>query len=124
MSFETWKKEFFINDLKKWEGLSTENLRKHLLEKIVGRGLREIGKVGINYIGGDSCSLCHRYYDDEGRECLDCPIKVKNGVDCSGYWGHWVTTGDVEPMVGSLKDIPEASVDYNDIEGFLDECRF
>lgn len=124
MSFETWKEEFFVNDLKKWEGLRPESLKKHNLEKIVNKGLREIGKVGVNCIRGIPCSLCHRYYEDEGRKCLGCPIKIKNGVDCSDHWYHWVTTGDAESMVNLLKDIPEASVDYNDIEGFLDECRF
>lgn len=104
MSLKTWKKEFYPIDadettkkeaaahsLRKWKGLTRENLRKHGLYRN-GRAIREAGdpwgydlegKPTIMYMDADSCALCHHFMWADADVCVACPLaKVLGGTPC------------------------------------------
>lgn len=111
MSLKTWKKEFYPIDadettkkeaaahsLRKWKGLTKENLRKHGLYRDMTT-LREAGREGASPydadgeltffpIDADTCALCNHFmFVDDGDEsttlCAACPLaKVLGGKPC------------------------------------------
>lgn len=82
MSLESWKKEFYPVDaceieglvdaakhsLKKWEGLLSENRKKHGVILNKDSDLEE-GGGGIILLDGTSCALCQ-----VAGECVACPL--------------------------------------------------
>lgn len=121
MSLQTWKEEFYPTEadspeaqaspiehsLRKWKGLTKENLDKHGLKKAVNTNYVHDSNVGIN-INGDSCSLCvnctkKKDIDWEFLDCQSCPItKYNDGVDCIAQYDHWFDEADPNPMIALL----------------------
>ena len=120
MTLDAWKKEFYFVDacltidndieatrasLKKWRGLTPENLDKHSLTKdgIVLKGLDSLTQFRINC---ENCSLCIRTYDEEEDEsdCNLCPIsRLPETADCIHEFTQWANTGDAQPMIELLE---------------------
>lgn len=97
MSFATWKKEFYPRDadepmkvktaikhsIKKWEGLSKANLKKHGLE-MTERSIYEQG-IWCMTIDSTTCALCHLFVEKDGH-CHNCPLYKSLGQhQCDGY---------------------------------------
>lgn len=117
MSLETWKKEFYPVDaknvsedeairhsLRKWRGLTKENLEKHDLEKI-GKTILEKAIVDKFHVDGYTCSLCNFYVDDR---CTDCPLyKLRSSTPCDigslSPYRIWVENDDPQPMIALLE---------------------
>jgi hypothetical protein len=138
MSLQTWIDEFYpknaaevslLSDeemlnhaLKKWSGLTRDNLEKHDVFKDGGRiaDLLIVGKYF--YISVETCALCeaylndHDYYDDNGR-CKQCPLsKYRDGFPCDiakfsetySPYTTWKKTGDPTDMINLLKESKDA----------------
>ncbi len=125
MSLITWKKEFYSRPLKKftrlqaiehslrkWEGLTRANLKKHGVEP-----LSFIAKVITDgedtlRIDTTTCALCHKYQYTQPKgnfdECAACPLYETLGKGCGD--GHdddpftaWGVRSDPKPMIKALK---------------------
>lgn len=128
MSLETWKEEFYpkpaeettkrsalAHSLRKWRGLTKENLEKHgcvvehgiLADK--GRWLAD----GLS-ISSSSCALCHHHYDRKRESydtppCVTCPLAKALGTadwrdeGCTSPWRAWTINGDPKPMIAALE---------------------
>lgn len=99
MSFETWMDEFYPVDavdvpkneavahsLRKWRGLTQENLEKHGVT-LDGRVVREPYTHDLMrslWIDGYSCALCIYYHPVPG-ECSSCPLYQYLGYSCDTY---------------------------------------
>lgn len=93
MSIKSWKEEFYPipasrvrkkdaidHSIKKWEGLSPENLSKHELTY----NFHTIMSCNEDYfcLGGNSCALCTRYCTAD-LYCEKCPLyKINGDVRC------------------------------------------
>ena len=116
MSLETWKAEFYPieadkttkeqaieHSLRKWQGLTPENLKKHgvIHERFAGvidENDFRAGKPTYMYpeavpIDAGTCALCHHYHsepddggylDDEEPDdyCGECPLKLTRHATC------------------------------------------
>lgn len=137
MSLETWEKEFYpkpaeettkrsalAHSLRKWRGLTKENLEKHGCVFEYGE-VRSEGDYREWYlsISASSCALCHHHYDRE-RElyytppCATCPLAKALGTadgrdeGCSSPWRAWALNGDPKPMIAALeKAIGEKAIE-------------
>jgi len=143
MSFESWKKEFYgdmgeacnsgdrrkivEHSLRKWRGLSLENLAKH--------GVRYDGYyVGVNPggmheedhlpINSESCSLCDAFWESESRTgpgvsgCRRCPIVLATGGTCHAAFGEATAPDDdyeaeisITPMIQLLEETLQYVID-------------
>lgn len=138
MSIKTWKLEFYpapatvarylgtngiqgpvMHDpvdatrhcLRKWQGLTTENLRKHGLH--IERA--EIFKASDFYLekpllrlSSDNCALCQMYMSKYVNSCSQCPItKSRGGVPCDDEWGTFCMKDDPQPMIALLQSTLE-----------------
>lgn len=100
MSLTTWKKEFYPkpassfikldgskkhvqlsaikHSLKKWQGLTRDNLRKHGLADRQGWISEVNSNISVVFdIDGGSCALCEVYYQDGSdysETCKNCPL--------------------------------------------------
>jgi hypothetical protein len=133
MSIESWKEEFYPvtareivehgtekklieHSIRKWNGLTKENLEKHQLTK----KLFSISdnKGGYFSADGGSCALCQKYDDN----CLGCPLeKVRGNIACSDEtededransrspWSEWTHNDNTEPMIYWLKKSKESN---------------
>lgn len=135
MSTETWKAEFYPVDastkmtnleavrhsLKKWRGLTPENLARHDVNinarpdggLAVGRLLQGEGSDGLA-INSVSCALCHKH-SDEFHYCRTCPITRAVGSRCdrvrfeegstewTSPWHKFDRQADPMPMITLLK---------------------
>ncbi len=135
MSLQTWIDEFYPvaaetlpkddkvlleHALKKWRGLTPENLTKHDLVNMSGT-LREQGRTLYGFkITSDTCSLCYWYCFSDvvgGREdgCHSCPLfKTRRNTCDSGYgadspYGAFTYSDNPKPMIElieqALKDL-------------------
>lgn len=105
MSLETWKKEFYSekpkksftkkqaieHSLKKWKGLTEENIKKHNCSLNDEFLTENKGDDDYLRIDGGSCSLCVKYYiekDFEFREsrCEKCPLFKSLGHKCDNIF--------------------------------------
>lgn len=131
MSLKTWKLEFYPvkartvrkedaldHSLRKWEGLTEENLKKHGVKRIWG-GFRLVCDYSPHktmQIDGKSCALCNHYLDKSKlRPCSDCLIVKHTGHTCDwsdeeddggeglSPWEHWIGHEDPQPMIDLLK---------------------
>lgn len=118
MSLETWKAEFYhvgaedcpvaeaaSHSLRKWEGLSKTNLKKHGCK--MGYKFIE-DKIGFTLdIDTTTCALCKHHYDfdseNDSSGCEECPIHKSTGANCHGEYTEWMNEGKVVPMVKLLK---------------------
>lgn len=122
MGLTSWKKEFYPNtaeqvvktgkiktlikhSLRKWEGLTEENVVKHGI-RINGYGdiATNDGKSGL-LIDSSSCSLCIKFYKE--FTCTGCPLYEHFGCKCDDEempFEHWREYGDPEPMIEALKE--------------------
>lgn len=116
---EDWKAEFYPVDadefkdsidyvgaikhsLKKWRGLTKENLVKYSVETIKGdSGIvdAEGTRIGID---STTCALCCL---DIG--CVLCPIYTATNGDCSDEYSAWSRRKDPSPMISLLEDVLE-----------------
>lgn len=91
MSLETWKAEFYpieaskvlVEDavqhsLRKWRGLTKENLKKHGVKQD-GNSIYDVfGSLRLNY---GSCALCF-HYECSVSDCPGCPLVSVLGTRC------------------------------------------
>jgi regulator of replication initiation timing len=126
MSLKTWKAEFYNEEaedatdtplmaaqhsLKKWRGLTQENLENH-------GGEKEYHYLRIHFrddsfsVDTESCALCHLYYGEDKEEeeyCLFCPM-YKIGDCCefpSSSYKDWYHEDDPTGMIISLEKVVE-----------------
>ena len=122
MSIKTWKAEFYptkptkrmskkdaiLHSLRKWEGLTKENLDKHGLDIICGNLYDE--NDDEFEINSDTCSLCVKYWHGED-ECATCPLFKKLRFDCGdGRLGKdgfrkWIVYKNPDLMIKNLKSL-------------------
>jgi len=100
MSIETWKAEFYDipaeayalqdddalglspveHSLKKWRGLTPENLAKHGVKHKIGDSVLLDDEGTTFVVDSDSCALCQLYLD---TRCNGCPLFLARGyVSC------------------------------------------
>jgi hypothetical protein len=115
VSLKTWVAEFYPVDtkdvpmdeavahsLKKWEGLSKKNMKKHSVwkvdQKITDRACHSLSISDI------TCALCVHFKEDF---CLGCPLKRHLGQVCCGMsdnpYGAWLYDADPWPMIRALR---------------------
>jgi len=124
MSLQTWKKEFYTEDatnvskedaiehsLKKWRGLTKENLEKHCVVRLRDL-ICDINGSSRLYIDKDSCALCLTSGDD----CTSCPLfESREDVSCDSTTNDEKTSpyhaftrdGNAEPMIKALEEAKE-----------------
>lgn len=122
MSLESWKQEFYPveakscpkelaveHSLRKWRGLTEENLKRHGLDRDGSRLLDEDDEfLGID---SDSCALC--WHHSTTTTCPSCPLAARRGIRCdislrdeSGSPYHAFTkAGDPMPMIRLLESV-------------------
>jgi len=134
MSKQSWEAEFYPisagnatatvkeaieHSLKKWEGLSRENLEKHDLKSDEDYHLTIVDRDGIDQFGvyAETCALClyaKEYISENGSEefegedygesCGPCPLhKVDNCSRGGSSYNLFRRTGNPEPMIEKLK---------------------
>lgn len=127
MSLETWKAEFIptpacdcprgqaaAHSLRKWRGLTEENLRKHGLRK-VDAWIKDKADNRL-CIAASSCALCLRFADtDASREeaCKPCPLYKSLGKACDDEaaelefapYHKFTMFDDPLPMIAALEKI-------------------
>lgn len=126
MSLKTWKQEFYsisatqaakFSDLRavehsllKWTGLKKSNLKKHNMEKSVGR-LRIEDEQEELKIDSSSCALCQKYLE-RYDSCVGCPLyESRGGVRCDAEKGneetnpyeYWTYYGNPYRMINALR---------------------
>lgn len=124
MSVKTWKKEFYPisakspktklgaikHSIKKWRGLTIENLKKHDVETSKYFScIRDPKEVFI--IDAGSCALCNLYLypnNDMERKCLECPLySILNKKSCDvgmrSPYAIWADKKNPNPMIHALE---------------------
>lgn len=96
MSLKTWKAEFYPIDakdvpaeqaiahsLRKWEGLTAENLEKHALTRNESINAISDGTLSLR-IDAECCALCSHHFDEDNEEgfCPTCPLSEYNEQRC------------------------------------------
>lgn len=125
MSIKTWMEEFYqikptkrmskkdaiVHSLRKWEGLTKENIKKHGLNIIYGQMCDDNDdSFGID---SDSCALCIKYISDNFNDvdCGKCPLFKKLGFACGDGrlsddgWRQWSTSQNPDLMIKNLKSL-------------------
>ncbi len=121
MSLESWKREFYpidaksemteqeaiLHSIKKWEGLTKENLNKHMLDADCGWLSDEFGEAFD--IDSSTCALCAKFIR---KYCQYCPLYKKQGFVCGegdetdGYLA-WSQDADPSLMLENLKSLSD-----------------
>lgn len=127
MSLATWQVEFYptpaagtavtdaaIHSLRKWRGLTCENLSRHDVRRGAFGSIEDVD--GHFPISTETCALCSHFWEDvedydycdEDHHCGDCPLArarggiacddEREGETCSPYQA-WVERGDPQPMI-------------------------
>lgn len=129
MSLESWKAEFYPvpasevseedaldHSIRKWDGLTKENLERHGLSHDEDGDILDNGHV-VFRVDSYTCSLCEVFtpqMDDD--ECDACPLyQERNGVACCEHafgeddspYGHYRVSPshDPLPMLNLLKRV-------------------
>ena len=125
MSLKTWKKEFYPvsfkspntklraikHSLKKWRGLTAENLKKHNVENSLMFPVIRDAKEDF-VINSGSCALCNLYflplYGTHRKECFECPLySTLKKRKCDSWkqspYRVWVDSKDPTPMIYALE---------------------
>lgn len=133
MSIETWKREFypveacnFIDHhsdvgaikhcVRKWEGLSQENLEKHKIKVPTSSNYLQDAEGDTFYVDCSSCALCRRYQDEcqthTGANFQNCPLLSYLGSPCDAGndspYKAWFSRCDNSIMLNALKQTLEA----------------
>jgi len=136
MSLKTWKKEFYPvpaskvsgkktaikHSLKKWQGLTEENLKKHGLiftydfdDASIRETMVSSNLPGCSFgINSKTCALCQLYYNNDGSDtddksdcCYKCPLYQSLGHRCDGRSDRpyvvFLDSGDPVPMIKALE---------------------
>ena len=126
MSLESWKAEFYPieasdvrftkeairHSLKKWQGLTKENLEKHGVVKKGDDRLYDGIEKWPFHIDCFSCALC-QLFNDENNECHECPLNRFLGYSCDereeiyGPYSHWMDSGDPQIMIDALQKLED-----------------
>lgn len=137
MSLKNWKKEFYSpmvpatkswlkaceHSLRKWEGATKANLRKHELHWN-GAGVEEKIEDDTEYwnavnleFNDDTCALCQRAdmliaKSKPGRDvhrCSVCPlVAIQGGIDCTDMdspFDTYYETGNPTRMIAALRKL-------------------
>ena len=136
MSVKSWKKEFYgpikpatsswlkacEHSLRKWEGATKKNLKKHDLQKS-DEGIEEKWEDDEDYwntdsldFNNDTCALCQRAdkllaktSDRYVHRCTVCPlVAIQGGVDCTDIespFDIYYETGNPTKMIASLRKL-------------------
>jgi hypothetical protein len=127
MSLNTWKIEFYPQEacevedqleaakhsLRKWGGLTTENLERHGLVK-EGESRYIWNGWGDRFaVDGYSCALCCLF----DSHCPDCPLQI-----CEPEFRSWHYQDDPKSMIKILEELVtklelESSIEDTSIEG-------
>ena len=126
MSIVTWKSEFHQIDatavpakeatehsLKKWRGLTPQNLEKHGLESTPIGNLMDVeASMVVFSVNARTCALCQIFFDDTkniGDTCDSCPLFEQLGHSCdfngSAPYSKWQKDKDPFPMIEALEKI-------------------
>ena len=137
MSLKTWIEEFYPtsarsaenaaplelvrHSLKKWRGLTEDNMKRHDVEKYTAAALIFDSENKEMRIGSENCALCTNSFiqvkGDESAEdghCEYCHLYKENGRRCSesdiandwdSEWDTWVNRGDPLPMITLLEQL-------------------
>lgn len=117
MSLKTWKDEFLGEEypsdplealdhsIKKWEGLSRENLDKHHLIVYNGKIIEKNNSENSERINSSNCALCVHYLGVGIFQCISCPIYQITLRKCDGEYRVFVDNGNNEPMLFLLLDV-------------------
>lgn len=114
MSLATWTAEFYpvpadqvpaeeavAHSLRKWRGLTKENLERHGGEINLCDAKFGTERIAIDV---STCALCIHYYND--GSCWKCPLKRLLGKKCfrrGEPYHKWGCTGDPLPMIRALE---------------------
>jgi hypothetical protein len=122
MTMQSWRSEFYpvpsrkmnnkeeaiFHSIKKWEGLTKENLEKHKVMKAGNLHVIHYYTTDFN-IDTNSCALCALYLDELNHDnpCSNCPL-YQSGKGCMDENIHspfeeWKKTDNPEPMIRSLR---------------------
>lgn len=124
MSFSSWKREFYPkksdtvksekeaikHSLRKWQGLTKQNLKKHKIT--LSAGIPSLyppyieTKTDSFFIDYTSCSLCYWSFDHLTKDCDECPLGKIIGDSCGGKKGpyaYFTKTNDPTLMINALK---------------------
>lgn len=123
MSLKAWKKEFYstpadkvskknavAHSLKKWQGLTKANLKKHGVRHDIDDCGIEADKYTLSIDCG-TCALCKHHYDDL-TQCATCPLAIVRGkVRCDSItdseaispFSCWRSDFNPAPMIRWLK---------------------
>ncbi len=108
--------EIIAHSLRKWKGLTKENLAKHGIDNShYYRGLREVEDIYKLFlepfleIDADSCSLCQKF--NISGNCIECPLyKSLGNKTCYDSYYHdpgpyaiYDFRGDPQPMIDALQ---------------------
>jgi hypothetical protein len=127
MSIKSWKAEFFPtkpkksmtwaeaieHSIRKWEGLTEENIEKHGITLSSYNKEMRYGKSEFE-VGSNNCALCLKsteeiYEDIFSTNCDLCPILKDTGRTCDygigSPWFKWIDTQDPKPMLKVLKKL-------------------
>ena len=134
MSLQTWIDEFYPQDarkvsilsdeemlnhaIRKWSGLTQDNLEKHNVFKDGARIADLLIAGEYFYITVETCALCEAYLHDEDddKRCKQCPLsKYRDGFPCDiakhdetySPYTIWKKTGNPAKMIKLLKDSKE-----------------
>ena len=133
MSIKSWKNEFYpiaasrvakknalAHSLKKWKGLTRENLVKHKLmycHRYIHEGKSFRFTKPFMEIDGGSCACCHHWIGKSRSGafnifCQECPLlKARGGFRCdqsTDYngddpYGAFINNGNPNPMIKLIK---------------------
>jgi hypothetical protein len=141
MSLDTWKQEFYpvaavecpgnvvdaiAHSIRKWTGLTKENLERHGLRKVSADGIGEGDEPSVSdgtkfYTCSFSCALCVHF------SCAACPLAQARGGDGDGRghvpcdsprsdesliltpWRSWTDKADPQPMLTWLRKAADAN---------------
>lgn len=134
MSLNSWKREFYPvpadeceepnaleHSLRKWRGLTPENLARHGVNRVLSSLDDGDEMLGITT---QSCALCKSYLAAEPA-CKECPLrKVRCGYPCDAPcdqdgdehrriapYGRFVQCGDPGPMIKLLELVTDQQAD-------------
>ena len=121
MSLDTWKEEFYPvtaldlvmdgasklelirHSLKKWRGLTKENLKKHDIAYASSRIFCKDGTLEIN---SQTCALCMKHQ----FTCEGCPFEKLRETDsepCNLQYREFLKRQDPVPMIEALEQLEQ-----------------
>ncbi len=137
--------ELLEHSLKKWEGLTPENLAKHGCSVHPDQWYKIGDELGFKdedepghrmFLGSDSCSLCVARINHQGTEeerCVRCPISLFTGRACdadalmappnSSPYAMFGKNKDPQPMIELLRNTLEWAKNMEPVAQIVTEMR-